>query len=58
MKTCVELSLPVTSVPLPDELTVCAVSDKWLGAMQTCNVRLHQVPLQNDYLNITGKTVL
>jgi hypothetical protein len=58
MKTCVELSLPVTSIPLPDQLTVCIVSDKWLGAVQTCNVKLQQVSLPNDFLNVTGKTVL
>ncbi|XP_021940877.1 activating signal cointegrator 1 complex subunit 3-like isoform X3 [Zootermopsis nevadensis] len=54
-KTCVELTLPVTtSVPLPNHFTVCIVSDKWLGAVQTCNVNLRQVSLPNDCLNITG----
>jgi hypothetical protein len=57
-KTFVELSLPVSGAdPLPDHLTVCTVTDKWLGAVQTCNVKLQQVTLPNDgYLTITGKT--
>lgn len=58
-KACVELSLPVMGmVPLPEHLTVFTVCDKWLSAVQTCNVRLGEVVLPSEgYSSITGKTL-
>jgi hypothetical protein len=59
-KACVELSLPVMGMdPLPEHLTVFTVCDKWLSAVQTCNVRLGEVVLPNGgYFSITGKTCI
>jgi hypothetical protein len=59
MKTRVELCVPVMVMdPLPERLTVFAVSDKWLSAVRTCNVRLGEVVLPSGgYFSITGKTL-
>lgn len=58
-KACVELSLPVMVMdPLPQHLTVFTVSDKWLSAVQTYNVRLGEVVLPiGGYFSVTGKTL-
>jgi hypothetical protein len=58
-KACVELSVSVTVMdPLPEHLTVITVSDKWLSAVRTCNIRLGEVVLPSGgYFSITGKTL-
>lgn len=58
-KACVELTLPVKVMDsLPERLTVFTVCDKWLSAVQTCNVRLGEDMLPSGgYFSITGETL-